>query len=206
VAKRQARKCSAHRRDGRPCTQYAVNGALVCATHGGAAPQVKAAAAHRLAEAGARATAEKYGLPVRTTAAQALREELDRSAGTVAYLMRRVQALDEDALTWGTTERRVRTNPGMGNIRGEPQIEVTQSGRLHVLVSMLMAERQHLARLAADMARIGIEARVARISEAQITLLNRVMDAVLSDAQLTEEQQAKVAESFPRRLREVTSA
>jgi hypothetical protein len=43
--------CSAHRTNGEPCRAWAIHGGRVCRTHGGAAPQVKAAAARRLAQA-----------------------------------------------------------------------------------------------------------------------------------------------------------
>lgn len=43
-------KCSARTRNGDPCRAAPVRGATVCRMHGGAAPQVKAKAAQRLAE------------------------------------------------------------------------------------------------------------------------------------------------------------
>lgn len=43
-----AKGCRATRRDGTPCGAYAIRGGTVCRMHGGAAPQVKAAAARRL--------------------------------------------------------------------------------------------------------------------------------------------------------------
>jgi hypothetical protein len=42
------RHCRARRSNGTPCGAYAVHGAVVCRMHGGAAPQVKAAARERL--------------------------------------------------------------------------------------------------------------------------------------------------------------
>lgn len=48
---RPGRRCRAHRSDGAPCGAYAIVGATVCRAHGGAAPQVRRAAARRLAEA-----------------------------------------------------------------------------------------------------------------------------------------------------------
>jgi hypothetical protein len=45
---RQARKCHAHRKNGEPCKAYAIIGGRVCRAHGGAAPQVRAAARERL--------------------------------------------------------------------------------------------------------------------------------------------------------------
>src|SRR5690606_7900081 len=46
-------QCAAHKRDGsgQPCRKPAMKGATVCASHGGSAPQVRAAAQRRLLEA-----------------------------------------------------------------------------------------------------------------------------------------------------------
>jgi hypothetical protein len=54
------RQCIAHVPSGRRCRRSAVRGATVCPVHGGAAPQVKAAAARRVAEAKALAVFEKF--------------------------------------------------------------------------------------------------------------------------------------------------
>lgn len=40
--------CTAKRRNGKPCLNYAINGSNVCRMHGGAAPQVRAAAQVRI--------------------------------------------------------------------------------------------------------------------------------------------------------------
>lgn len=45
------RQCTGHRRDGARCRRSANRGATVCNSHGGAAPQVRAAAVRRQAEA-----------------------------------------------------------------------------------------------------------------------------------------------------------
>jgi hypothetical protein len=45
---RQARRCSARRKDGQPCGNYAIIGGRVCRIHGGAAPQVRRKAKERL--------------------------------------------------------------------------------------------------------------------------------------------------------------
>src|SRR3712207_320594 len=44
---RPARPCSAHRKNGEPCRNFAIVGGRVCPAHGGRAPQVRAAAAER---------------------------------------------------------------------------------------------------------------------------------------------------------------
>ena len=48
---RQARRCRARRKsDGQPCGCYAIKGGFTCRVHGGAAPQVRAAAHLRVVE------------------------------------------------------------------------------------------------------------------------------------------------------------
>jgi hypothetical protein len=45
---RPALPCSAKRTNGKPCQAYAITGGTVCRAHGGAAPQVRAAAHRRI--------------------------------------------------------------------------------------------------------------------------------------------------------------
>ena len=70
------RRCTAHSsRTGKRCGQWAIRGGTVCVTHGGAAPQVKRAAALRLLDL------------------------VDPALGTLA------RALDPDDKQWGPSER-----------------------------------------------------------------------------------------------------
>lgn len=161
---------------GERCKLPPLRGSVVCWKHGAGAPQVRAAAARRLAEAAATAAAGKYGAPISTTAGEALRDELDRTAGIVSWLTGRVQALDEGDLTWGAEKRTVKSG-GPGRGQGQPTVELVQSGRPHVYVAMLERERHHLAGVAAEMARIGIEAHVARETERAGSRILAVLDA-----------------------------
>ena len=45
------RRCSAKRKNGRPCRNWAIRGGFVCRVHGGAAPQVRAKARARVESA-----------------------------------------------------------------------------------------------------------------------------------------------------------
>lgn len=45
---RTRQRCTAHKTNGQPCKQWAIHGARVCRSHGGAAPQVKRAAEERI--------------------------------------------------------------------------------------------------------------------------------------------------------------
>ena len=57
------RQCSGHRKDGGRCRRPANRGATVCNSHGAAAPQVKAAALRRVAEAKAAAVLARWTPP-----------------------------------------------------------------------------------------------------------------------------------------------
>ncbi len=54
--------CSAHKTNGDPCRRRPINGGTVCATHGGRAPQVRAAAQRRILAAADRAAAAVVAL------------------------------------------------------------------------------------------------------------------------------------------------
>jgi hypothetical protein len=56
---RQARRCSAHRRDGEPCRNWAIRGGTVCRMHGGAAKQVRHQARVRAIEGPLRIAVDK---------------------------------------------------------------------------------------------------------------------------------------------------
>jgi hypothetical protein len=104
------RTCRAHTSAGNPCQKAPVRGALVCASHGGAAPQVKQAARRRLLEAADPAAARLVQLldsPYEAIAVRAATALLDRSGhgpsstqvqvdgGQVDY---RIEGVDLDAL------------------------------------------------------------------------------------------------------------
>lgn len=94
----QKRHCSAHSvRTGQPCRAWAVTGATVCVAHGGAAPQVKAAAEARVGLASAQRAVATLGLSREIEPHQALVEELWRAAGLVEWVSRIVAGLDAEA-------------------------------------------------------------------------------------------------------------
>ena len=93
------RQCTGHitrgPEAGRRCRRSAVKGAVVCPAHGGAAPQVKAAAARRVAAAEVMTVYEKFSLngsgPVDVLAA--LEALVGRVAGFADFATRRIETL-----------------------------------------------------------------------------------------------------------------
>jgi hypothetical protein len=201
------RQCAGHissgPRAGHRCHHSANQGMTVCGSHGGRAPQVKAAAKRRVTEEQIEAAAAKWAPHVKVSAADALTAELARTNGLVLWLEAKCAELDDPV--WGTESRTLRTNPGGGADRTQPQVEVTQSARVHVYVAWLERERDRLHRIAADMERLGLEHRVVRVTEAQGLQLARVVRGILDDLHLTPEQKARIPEIVPRRIRELAA-
>jgi hypothetical protein len=96
-------QCTAHRRDGEQCLAPAVAGALVCAGHGGSAPQVQIAArhfvlleAHYIAVLGweeARGTPREFDALCRWSAAERDLYEYEAKLVRLAVLRARVKRL-----------------------------------------------------------------------------------------------------------------
>ena len=101
------------------CRRSAVVGATVCQVHVGAASQVKAAAKERLAVE----VANRLGLPVETSAAEALQYGLSRLNGEVLWLQERVSQIPEEDLIWGVTKRKIKPAAEEGC---QPSVEVEQ--------------------------------------------------------------------------------
>jgi hypothetical protein len=166
------------------CQRAATAGTNVCTTHGALAPQVKAAAARRLAEARAREAISRMDIDIRpgqdplTAMESALAETLalkDRLRAVVA-------TLEDDQLRYAGRAGE--------QLRGE--------------ISAYMALLKDVSRQAESMIKLDISERRVRIEEAQALLLVGVIKNVLSDLDLTPEQKRVAGRSVSVRLREVT--
>jgi hypothetical protein len=173
-------RCGAHARStGGPCKRGAGAGTSHkgwgrCSNHGGNSPNGQKFAERLAAEA----AAERLGLPVSTTAAEALQDGLDRANGLVVWLVSRLQALDPADLTWGLAQRRIRqpTTPG-----GQPQVEVVQTSRVHPLFLLWERGEMRLTRLAEAMARLGIEQHRASVMERDGAAISALFDRLVTE-------------------------
>lgn len=186
------RTCNGHRKDGSPCEGPAVTGADKCRMHLGK----KAGAV--LAEARARQLVETYGRKIETTAVDALLDEVQWTAGHVAWLRQRVQEIEtgesvegEQPLVWGVTKRKTG-----GDDRG-----VTEEAAPNIWLRLYQTERTHLVKVCAEAIRAGIEERRVRLAEQQGALVADVIRQILGDLNLSAEQEARVADVVPFRLR-----
>lgn len=185
---------------GKPCTRPAVKGASRCRFHGGAAPQVKAAAERRIQTAVAEKAVATFGLPREIDPRDALLEEVYRTAGAVDWLHQQVQALQAEQVVWGKTE-------AVEKQAGEfPGVDTKHAAEVNVWVQLWRAERAHLVKVAKEAIGAGLEERKVRLAEQQGAMLASVIKAILGDLDLTPEQQTKVATVVPMRLRAVADA
>ena len=183
-------KCSAHSsRTGKPCKQWAVRGATVCAAHGGRAPQVKAAAARRLALGEAIVELEQLGRPIEIEPADAMLEMVYEAAGNVAFYRRRVQDLDQLAggpqgedilavLGGGGKEGREISSKAPPAIVGRVDPRNWRAER-HVLVGLYDEERERLMRWSKMCRDAGVDERRIKLAEAQGRQLGLVLQGAM---------------------------
>lgn len=197
-----AEKCTATNRAGNRCGRYPVPGGTVCTSHGGRAPQVRAAAARRLEEQAAQAAVTTLGLPLDVSPTEALLEEVRWTAGHVHWLRARVQDLGEadtdggrHPLVWGTTKV---SKKGTGQFPGTDRLKAAAPS---VWYQLYVKEREHLVTVAAAALKAGVEERRVRLAESQGELVAMVIRRILDALDLTPEQTQLVPVVVPRELR-----
>lgn len=165
-------QCSAHTSAGNQCRRQAVRGATVCYVHGGAAPQVKAAAARRLAEReAAESLADVVVLPI-SNPLEALAEVAEEARAFQQHVANEVAKLAE--LT------------GHSAMGGE---------QIRAMVALYERMLDRTAKLLADWVRLGFDERMVALHERQADLVDRFVTAVLDDLELTDEQQEAAQEA-----------
>ncbi|NUP39515.1 MAG: hypothetical protein HOY76_21510 [Streptomyces sp.] len=203
----KVRRCWARsKKTGKQCTQPAASGQNVCRYHGANAKQNIAKAKERVVEQKAAALMATYGRKIETTATEALLEEVQWTAGHVAWLRERVQEIEgaalvegtdrEHPLVWGVTKEK-----SGGEDRG-----TTEEAAPNIWLKLYQQERTHLVRVCAEAIKAGIEERRIQLAEQQGALVAQAIRKILGDLQLTPEQQARVPEVVPRHLRALASA
>ena len=171
-------------------------GQTVCHKHGGASPAARAAARRRIAEAEAAETVRTLGLPIDVTPAEALLQEVQHTAGHVAWLREQVRDTDPRALVWGTT--RVKDTP-MGE-------EETREAKPNVWYDLYARERAHLVRVCEAALKAGVDERRVRIAEQQGELVAAAITRILNALTLTPQQWDLVPTIVPRELRAIAGS
>lgn len=192
-------RCTARTTSGKPCRKYPIAGGAVCRVHGGSAPQVKAAAERRIAEAKALKALGTYGRQIDINPVEALLEEIRWTAGHVAWLRERVQEVEQQALVWGRTTE---VDKGSGE---HPGTDVTTAAVPNVWLDLYQRERKHLVDVCKAAIGAGIEERRVRLAEQQGDLIVAVLQNILAELMLTAEQQALVPAVASRHLRAIAA-
>jgi hypothetical protein len=182
-----SRRCRATNRRGERCRRAAARGAVVCASHGAKAPQVKAKAAERVARAEIAQAVRTFGLNrAGVSEEEALRQELGRTLGHIAWLEVLVANLEPADLFWGRVAEQTgrESGSGTGGDTTRDHAMIRREARVSVPLAHLLEERKHLKSLAVEMVRLGLQEREVRIEEQQGHLWASVMRAVLGDEAL----------------------
>lgn len=160
--------------------------------HGGAAPQVRAAAGRRLAAA---EWARSFGEPAPDAdPTETVLSEIRWAAGHVAWLRAKVQDTEPEALIWGVVSEVERHG-------GErPGTDVTSAAKASAWLVLYGQERDRLTRMCEVAHRMGIATRQVELAERMGQAVADVLRAVLDDLQLSEEQQLLAADAAPRHL------
>lgn len=183
------------------CRKQPIEGATVCRTHGGSAPQVRAAAEARLREREAVLAVEVFGLPREVDPHTALLEELHRTAGAVQWLGALVADLDREELVWGRVKETHGTQLEKGTENG-----VTYQAGPNAWIRLWTEERERLVKVAKTCVDVGIEERRVRVAEAAGQQLASVVRAVLDRLDLTDEQRSAALVVVPEEFRRLGEA
>ena len=160
------------------------NGSDVCRIHGASAHQAIAKATERIEQAAIIQAARTFGLTRDgVSEEQALREELSRTLGHIAWLTVVVANLGAEDVFWGRTSEETGRESGSssGGDMTRDHVTVRREARLNVAVAYLMEERKHLKSLAVEMVKLGLQEREVRLSEQVGHMFASAMLDVLGD-------------------------
>lgn len=161
------RQCKAtSKRSGNRCKRPPMAGQLVCAMHGGLAPQALNAAARRVALGEALAELDRLGVPIDVDPAEAMVAMVHEAAGNVAFLRSKVQELTQRA---GEADPTGLTDLG-GGIAGRVDPDNWKAAP-HVYVAMYDAERERLVRWSKACREAGVDEQRVRLAEQQGELI-----------------------------------
>jgi len=160
----QSVKCTGTRStDGQPCRAWAIDGGTVCVAHGGAAPQVKAKAATRVAER------KTEAILARITDYEPITDpvsELERLAGRVVRWLDVLEGIVAD----------------LHRLRYTTQAEQID-GRIIVFERAM----DRAGKILTDLARLNLDERAVKLQETQVAILAGALAEALSEAGLPQE-------------------
>ena len=182
-------KCTAKSsRTGRPCQKLPIKGSTVCRTHGGSAPQVIKAAERRteVEQAQKRLAALVATMPGTGSAdPQEIIVKLLHDSQMVCAAYRLMLVEDPAAKIL------VEVSYGVQGVRLEQ----------HPVALLWDKERDRLAKIAVDAAKIGIAERTVRLQESQVAEFAGIVERALARAGLSAAERLKVGQAMAAEMR-----
>lgn len=189
-------RCTARTKKGNPCRGKAIRGANVCRMHGGAAPQVRAAAARRVAISDIRKEAARLGEMIDVDPIDAILEMVKEAAANVAALRLALAELHIDVRVDGTAI----AFPSNIDNRGSRDPALP-----HVLVVMYDQERDRLVRYSKTALEAGVDERRLLLAEQQAQKLGKVVEAAVRALNPTPEQYQAALQAAAKTLRQLNA-
>lgn len=184
---------------GQRCRKPAEPGQDVCDKHGGASPQARAAAARRMVEADLMELAQNLiGAPV------------DNPLTELANLAGRARAWME--LLQGRVEKLLEAQDGSEDRQDQDSADSKNKGiryqagageQLRAEVALYERSMDRLGKFLADYGRLGIDERLAKITETQAEKVIAAIDAALAHAGVTGKTATEAKQVAARHLRAV---
>lgn len=179
-------RCTRIKLNGERCQLPPIKGAVVCGSHGGRAPQVRAAAARRVAEAKAAAAVERWSATGDMPEVTDPYGELMKLAGMAAawrdYAAAQVERIQE--------EMRYSTHAGE---------------QLRAEVAVFERAMDRSAKVLESIARLDIADKQVRLQAAQVALVVTLVQRVLDDLDLTTAQQERAVTVVPGHMLELAA-
>jgi hypothetical protein len=183
---------------GEQCKKMAIAGGTVCRSHGGGAPQVKAAAARNVVKESLFAELTGHqkilGSPIYSDPVTILYDLIALSAGHVAWYKMMVEKLIPDALVWSESQ----VSQGAGG-----KLSVTQTATVNQWLQLYNAERKFLAELSTKAIAAGLAEREIRMEEERGKMLAETLREILADLELSPDQSERALQIVPLRLRAI---
>lgn len=172
-----------------------------CKMHGGNAPTVRRLVQRQIAES----AVQTLGLPQDVDPAQALLDEVRRTAGHVAWLQNLINAMEADELVYGMVEETI--EPNIRDDEGNTLTTYT-SGKYkaqpNVWYQIYQQERRHLVAASKAALDAGINERIVKVYEQIGDQYISMLEEVLSAIGVTQAQRVQAWQVMYEKLQAIT--